>query len=236
MQNKNGVLNPVLAKKPVLDDQPVDLIRTRRNLLLITSIYLFCYICEVTFIPKFFNENFLKGELTETNITWAITILILYLFISFLWKFNDFYHSQNILSTKGINIYSVMHFGDVTEKETFRSPGQYSLAAWWARTSEIMDSHYERIEKTLENFEVQENVRSQVDKIKADTQTIASMYKAASNDDVINTLSHFDKSVIRFVYTQRLRIFIIDWCLPVFMSTVTLGLLTGELLFIATLQ
>ena len=217
-------------ERPIIAEQPTELRLTRRNLLMVSFVYLYGLTFGVDY-QSFLTNNGVKFQ--GNQLDWAILLISIYLLISFIWKFIDFYRSQIILKTGILEIYDPLKWNQVTEKRHFTDPTQYTLSGWWGRTSVELEKCYSQLEEHIKNLKQQpKEFHTQLNDISNQIQSVNKVLQTGDAPKLNETLESYDKSVLRFIISQRLRVNIVDFGIPFFIGIANIGVCFIQIIFI----
>lgn len=228
--NKTTVINPELAKKPIMGDQPLDLIHTRRNLLIISFIVIFGYIADINISRNTLN-NYIEGEkLTLTHINLAALMVLVYLWISFIWKFWDFYKSQIILTTRTISLEKDLGMGlEEGPHPNLETSDYSSIYNWWLAEEYNLKHKSKAIEELIENLvknksDAPDEDSRQIEKLNNILVKLRAHY-FPQNDLIKISMAHFERSFRRFLYSQKMRVTILEGWLPFMFGLISISIL-----------
>lgn len=237
MENKKNTpaINPDVAKNPIMGDQPLDLIHTRRNLLIICFIVIFGFIAGLNISPDLLNK-YIEGEkITVLHINLAALFVVFYLWISFSWKFWDYYKSQIILTTSTISLGKDLGMGLKEGPLPHHEESNYSsIYNWWLSEEHNLKIKMQAIEKQIDNLvnnnsNKKEDDSREIERLDNILQKLREHY-FPQNDLIRASMAHFERSFCRFLYSQKLRVTILEGWLPIIFGLISIIILLRSVL------
>jgi hypothetical protein len=220
--------------QPVLAEMSDGLRRTKRNLLLVSSIVGFASAAEI----KVTQAGFLGFQFTNPTQWWLdvfMLSLVAYLLVQFAWQTFD-YIMQTRLRVTGTRVSHVTAAkfagpgGDYPD-----DPNQSTLYNWWLESSGKQEGFREAV-KTLDDVasslrdiakgpaedmsQSPQGIVRQADSIKTAAGTLRNQLvaweKAISSERIPESLERFDKWFQLFPRSQKWRLWLLDLALPFF--------------------
>ena len=234
--------------EPVLAEFSDELAKSKRNLLLVSSVVLFIGFSEIRIDE--INILGVKFGIPEASyLNWALVVVVSYFLIQFLWLIFDYIHHAQLRLT-GTRVSHVTSakvassFGDYPD-----NPAQSSLYNFWLNGSKTVQQLHEmrdliadaikHVEEASEKPTIKENpninevlraahrLRDNLTKLETSQTKLADVL---NSERIPVSLARFDKWFWRYKKSQSWRIVLLDLCLPTLTAICALGITICDLI------
>ncbi|MGB0919966.1 MAG: hypothetical protein ACPG06_03790 [Alphaproteobacteria bacterium] len=228
--------------EPVLADYPEEFRRTKRNLLAVAVVVVFLALGGAT-VENIQAMGLQVVGLSEWWMLVAVLSVLVYLFIQFIWQFSNYLMQSRIRLTGPVKkvLQTVSFGGDVSDSAL--DPRQSTLYYWWLSQLKVHEKLApEKLEETLDAIHalmegaeysefsdikaVAPNLQSEVNNLRDCLQSVQRTFEDAR---VPVTLERFDKWFSNFRWSQRWRMYLLDFLFPIFVSGVAAGALVHRI-------
>ncbi len=239
MELSEGDRNNVekVLKDPVFIYFSDDLLKIRRNLIILASITL-AYKLSGAEIKSFNPFGITFTEFAPGFVDKALFFFLLYSFIHFFWQSSDALREWRIRVTGTRLAFQTAAMFGSSEADYHNEPRQSSLMNWWAEEAKKIGSYskvIENISRAVVNFDTKvseiqnaDNVRSLIDSHRKELngleKTLKSVEMMLNSKRIPASLDRFEKWFRMFGYSQLVRFAIMEWGLPVVLSVIALYL------------
>ncbi|WP_289284100.1 MULTISPECIES: hypothetical protein [unclassified Methylophaga] len=238
-----------VSQEPFIGDQPTDLLHTRRNLLLISSIVIFSYFTGLEINPERLKYYFADDANAVFHINLAALFIISYLWVSFSWKYTDFYDTQLILTTKGIKFINKVSVPIGTDVEVPDLNENYSIYPWWKQMEQIVKynnevfitaaSEVSKFSKSLAEEQLKKvnesssTLGSRLDDLKYKVGTVQDSLRRITEHNpyqerVDKAMEHFGRHFWQCIHSQKIRVSILEGWLPLLLGALALSILINQ--------
>jgi len=233
--------------EPVLPEFSEDLRRTRRNLLVVSSVLIFAQISKVQITAA----NFFAFKISNPSQTWlyiGATCVLAYLLLQFCWKGWDYIHFMRIRVT-GSRLSHVTtgrmasDFGDYPS-----DPNQSNLYYWWTEQARkignlskmaddvhIVANRLQEVAKQPGNIDMSNinHVTSSAgeinNKISSLENRLTELQKVLNSTRIPTSLERYDRWFYHFKKSQVCRIVMLDLVFPLVLGVTAMYLWIKEL-------